>query len=280
MGGVKLRNLWSHLCLRGYELMKMKVESSNDFEEKKRELLEELVLMANSSFNHNRDRILEMLEEVKKALLSSGYEVKVVKAKLKSRGIFGASSSFGVIPFEVGLIFDPLLNVPFIPGSSIKGAVRTAYYDLCKDKGPNEEKCKQICERIFGGEKSGISLVGFTDAYPVKAGKKGYILYPDVMTPHYKDVKSELDLKLTPIIHLTVAPSTMFQFYIFYKKKRGNRHFKIESDIDFFNISNIRAETLGFLDLAVLYALGLGIGAKTRIGYSSFEIVKYEVVKG
>ena len=280
MGGVKLRNLWSYLCLKGYELMKMKVESSNDFEGKKRKLLEEIVLMANSSFNHNRDRILEMLEEVKKALLSSGYRVKVVKAKLKSRGLFGASSSFGVIPFEVGLIFDSLLNVPFIPGSSIKGAVRTAYYDLSKDKGLNEEECRQICERIFGGEKSGISLVGFTDAYPVEAGEKGYILYPDVMTPHYKDVKSELDLKLTPIIYLTVAPYTVFQFYVFYKKKQGNRRLKIDPDTDFFNISNICAETPGFLDLAVLYALGTGIGAKTRIGYSSFDIVKYEVVKG
>jgi hypothetical protein len=37
-----------------------------------------------------------------------------------------------------------------------------------------------------------------------------------------------------------------------------------------------RIDSLGYIDLAILYGLALGVGAKTSLGYSSFEVIRYE----
>ena len=202
----------------------------------------------------------------------------MVKVKLSSRGSFGASSDFGLIAFERGLSFDPLLNLPFIPSSSIKGAVRNGYFYLCRDKrGLSEGEAEAACRLLFGDDKC-AGLVGFTDAYPVEAGEKGFVLYPDVMTPHYREgVKTEFDVEPTPIVYLTVAPGTVFQFYVFWKerdKRRVNMGKGPNRDISPHPRPLI--DELGLLDLAILYALGLGIGSKTSVGYSTFEVICYK----
>ena len=138
-----------------------------------------------------------------------------------------------------------------IPASSIKGAIKAAYEDLFPER--NEE-----IKRLFGSkEEQGICI--FTDAYPVRPGERGYVLYPDVMTPHYKgDVLSELEAEPTPIQYISIAPKTLFGFIIAIKR-------------------NISGEMKRRFREALFMAIGLGLGAKTMIGYGSFRIIKFDM---
>ena len=98
------------------------------------------------------------------------------------------------------------------------------------------------------------------------------------MTPHYREgVKTEFDVKPTPITYLTVAPGTVFQFYVFWKN-RGKRKVNLGKGIrkDISPTPRPIMSELGLLDLAILYALGLGVGGKTSVGYSTFKVTCYK----
>ena len=271
-------NAWSSISIVGSKLLIDKAQGIR-IEEDKRRVLESIVRYVKISTN----KINNLLDEMKDALLSCGYNVRGVKIKALSRVIIGMSETFGKIPFEVGLSFDPFLNVPYIPGSSIKGAVRAGTFELLYNKkrkeGLSAEDARMyadsICQRIFG-DKEYAGLIGFTDAYPVKEGENRLLLYPDVMAPHYKDVETELDVSPKPVIYLTIAPGTTFRFYLFYRKERGKRKLKEE----YLAKEPIPEDVLGFLDQGLLYAFIKGVGAKTALGYSIFSVEEYSEVKG
>jgi len=292
-------NLFSMINLKGRYLMLNKYKENFNFEEEEAKLLEFLILNQKEIFNSIKHQIINYLNEIKNALqryLGNKGVVREVELQLKYKGSFGVGSVFGQMPFEVGLHFHPYFNVPYIPASSIKGAIRNAYYNyyiLRESKaGNDEEKIKKIkkeaeelCNEVFGDSKS-AGLVGFTDAFPIEAGENGFILYPDIINPHYKDKESELDVQPVPIIFLTVAPGTKFKFYIYIKKERKDEKSRFDRRImegtiqsGYKTISQkpeADINKLGFIDVAVLYGLALGVGAKTSLGYSSFEVVKYE----
>jgi len=215
-------NLWSYICLKGTSILSFKWQGKErDYTEKKRKLLEEIcITFRNTDLRH----IKEALKQVREALVANGYRVKVCKIKAISKVMIGTGGSFGKVPFEVGLSFDPILNVPFISGSSLKGAFRHALLELIK-KGPvkkNTHKeainAESIANIIFGSEKwSG--LVGVTDAYPVKPGINGLIFEPDVITPHYPGAMTELDVNPNPISFLTIARDLVFEFFIYFNKR-------------------------------------------------------------
>ena len=287
-------NLWSYISLAGYSIMIRKAEGEREeITEEKRKILEYIIKrveLPNKEIN-------KILENTHQALLNCGYELRSVKIKAISQVIIGGSETFGEIPFEVGLYFDPILNIPYIPGSTIKGAVRSATFDLLyrqkrnKSKSDTEAKkeAEDDCRRIFGGpigEDQSAGLVGFTDAYPIKKGEGGYLLYPDVMSPHYKsDTNTELDVSPTPIIYLTIAPGTQFQFYVFYRRERGKNEKKRQlaignsQDADLAETPVQNLNELGIVDLGILYSFYRGVGAKTSVGYSKFEILSYEPVR-
>lgn len=197
------------------------------------------------------DDVQRRLDEVKRGLEKVGYQTICIDAKLEERGVFGASQRFGKFLFEVGLEFDPYLNLPIIPGSSIKGAARSTYEILKSNKNtwpPPEE--------IFGsgGEKAEVGKAVFLDAYPIEHGKAGTILFPDVMTPHYKkmsgeDMFKEFGWEPRPITYLSVAPATTFRFIVGVMKE----------------YEEILRETL-------FETFELGIGAKTSVGYGRFRV--------
>ncbi|MEM2351498.1 MAG: type III-B CRISPR module RAMP protein Cmr6 [Thermoproteota archaeon] len=274
-------NLWSYIALAGYNAMIEKAKEEKEGAEKKREILEYIIKRAEPL---NKE-INQILENTRQALLRCSYEVRSVKIKAISSALVGGSETFGKIPFEVGLCFDPILNVPYIPSSTIKGAVLAGAFDLLFKHKSSEEEAERECKRLFGDNES-AGLIGFTDAYPIEKGENGYLLYPDVMTPHYKsDTATELDASPTPIIYLTIAPGTKFQFYIFYRRERGSGEKKRRLTIRDSRDSDL-AETpvqdlnrLGILDRTLLYSFYRGVGAKTSVGYSKFEILSYESVR-
>jgi CRISPR-associated protein Cmr6 len=79
---------------------------------------------------------------------------------------------------ENGLMWHPTLGVPFIPGSSLKGMVRS-WARL-------EQSDEETQRRIFGNEaedsKVQVGSVIFMDMLPLKPVK----LEQDIMTPHFQ----------------------------------------------------------------------------------------------
>lgn len=279
-GILRRTNLWSLLSVIGSKLMIDK-QLNKDIEKEKRSLLEKIV----KSASLNVEKTNKKLEEIKIALTCCGYEVKQVDIKSLSRVLVGSSETFGKVPFEVGLCFDPLMNVPYIPGSTIKGAVRSATFDILYNEELNkgasikevEEKINNECNKIFGGmigKTQSVGLIGFTDAYPIKTGENNLLLYPDLMTPHYSEkVETELDVKPNPIIYFTIAPKTEFSFFMFYKREREGRKLSLSELLE-----NLEKDPLGIVDRGLLYAFIRGVGAKTAVGYSIFEVLRYEKV--
>jgi len=83
-------------------------------------------------------------------------------------------------PVENGFAWHHLLGVPYLPGSSVKGMVRS--YVTCWLDGPNEVDETDLM-RIFGPRKGSIQVgsVIFLDALPVIPVR----LKAEIMTPHY-----------------------------------------------------------------------------------------------
>jgi CRISPR-associated protein Cmr6 len=252
-----------------------------EYETMEKELLEFLVKNSSYYFRSKKEEIKQYLNSLKQALteyIGNRGIVREIQMKLTYRGSFGVSSTFGQIPFEVGLYIHPYFNVPYIPASSIKGAIRNAYYYyLVNHENENPEKADNECDRLFG-DSNFAGLVGFTDAFPIQEGENGYILYPDIINPHYKDARNEMEVEPKPIVFLTVAPGTIFKFYMYVIKERDKEKRKIEigAKKDLVDKPIPDMEKLGKLDLALLYGLSMGIGAKTALGYSQFVVVTYE----
>ncbi|MEM3390229.1 MAG: type III-B CRISPR module RAMP protein Cmr6 [Thermoproteota archaeon] len=215
-----------------------------------RELIEQLIVALKEQNNNICQKTQRMLYNIEEAYKCAKYEIISFEAKLEERGLFGGSQCFGTLVFEVGLEFDPYLNVPLIPGSSVKGAVRSAWRTLFGDK---EERAENL---IFGGLNSSGACV-FHDGYPIKIGRNGYLLYPDILTPHYlrggKDILREHEAEPSPVVYLTVAPETVFKFIVAMPKRFDE---------------DLRRK----LKEAFFEALKLGIGGKTNIGYSRFRV--------
>nr|MDO8080273.1 type III-B CRISPR module RAMP protein Cmr6 [Candidatus Freyarchaeota archaeon] len=287
LDAIKKANFWSYVALCGREFMLEKGKGAN-ISDRKREALEGIV----KGVNLPNARITSLLNEIESALKHNMYELRKVRIRAISRGLVGVSSTFGKVLFEVGLTLDPIMNFPYIPGSTLKGAVSNALFELLlirskKNIAETKAEAEKQCRRLFGGSNEGAGLVGFTDAYPVAAGEKGYVVYPDVMSPHYNEqVKTELDVQPIPIVYLSIAPGTVFQFYLLLKRSRGKEDKKREirvgnsENADITEKTTPKKEELGLLDSAVLYAFSRGVGAKTSVGYSTFEVISYESVKG
>lgn len=183
--------------------------------------------LAKKSKEVDLEKVKNYYEELRKGIKRFYNTCKVFRMKSAYRATFGRNEVFGQIPFEVGLSFNWVFNVPVIYGSEIKGAVRHVY------------KVKYDDDKIFDTDR-----IGFTDAMPISF--TNYILYPDVLTPHYANAKNEASVNPIPIVHLVVDEGVVFEF-IFYTD--SNDHKIID---------------------AVREAMQLGIGARTSVGYSYF----------
>jgi len=218
--------------------------------ELKNQLLKKLVRLLKEQADVICQRTRRLLDDVEQAYKYTKHEVISFEAKLEERGLFGVSQPFGIIPFEVGLEFDSHLNAPIIPGSSIKGIIRSAWLALFGD---DEKEAENY---LFGNiERAGVCI--FHDSYPIEAGRNGYLLYPDVLTPHYvrggRDFLEEHEVEPSPVVYLTVAPETVFKFIV-----------AIPEDV------SKRLQEM--FRKAILESLRLGIGGKTSIGYGRFRL--------
>lgn len=164
--------------------------------------------------------------------------------------------------FKLGFYFDHTSGLPVIPGSSIKGVLRSAFKrggeeyikDIINDLKihlPENYKLDitDIEKQIFENknDKSIYERDIFFDAYPVSA-TENKLFGNDYITHHENPLKNP-----NPVQFLKVLPGVLFQF-----------NFKLTKTDDVFTAEN---KKLIFKQIII----DLGLGAKTNVGYGQFE---------
>lgn len=200
------------------------------------------------------ERVSKLLQVLSKRLdeissnISKRYWVYELRLTTITRLLVHARGSG--LPFEVSLAWDPIFNVPFIPSSSIKGSVR-AYFE---EVGTSINDYS--VDDLFGSIET-EGLVRFTDAYPVTC--KRNLLEPEVVTPHYHEVKELIDEASStpiPVVFITIPPGVTFRLLLIGVKTFDSRA--------------VKQEVMDKVAGLVAQALSRGVGAKTSVGYGRF----------
>jgi CRISPR-associated protein Cmr6 len=175
----------------------------------------------------------------------------LIKATLLSRLTIGTSDP--TLPLEISVYWDPILNLPYVPSSSIKGLVR-AYLESYA----GQEFSKELLDGVFGtGVSSGLAV--FTDAYPVECSGES-LVEPDVVTPHYSEVREAIDEASSspiPLVFPTIARDVTLAMVVAFK-------YGGSSALDTATVLKL-AEKIG-------EALEQGIGARTSVGYGRARV--------
>jgi CRISPR-associated protein Cmr6 len=214
-------------------------------------------------------RVRGLLEE------SRRYVVEVYE---RARSIFGSSflivgrlesrllvhTRSPTLPLDISLAWDPVLNLPYIPASTVKSVVR-AYLTM-----GNVTVEGLSVDDLLGeaGKLAHVGYIVFFDAYPVGCEKT--LVEPDVITPHYSEVEGRVDetsVKPRPIVFPTIAPGTTIYFPVAVNVNLARR-LKEKGKVAKLAEGNTVNEILEH----VQRALEMGIGAKTSIGYGRVRI--------
>ncbi len=251
-----------------------------------------------------KTRIIEnRVKELVRGELSLGNAVVAIEAVLEDAGLVGTSSGVLNAVLEVGVSWDHLIDLPFIPGSSLKGAFRNTLLALCTTNlrkhndgetclrhladllgwlegaydisqvanllGLEEEKVKEIAEEA---EHAGLLI--FHDTY-LLCNEAGRLLEPWVITPHYRDAETEYDARPVPVEHVVLAPGLRGVFVVGVRKE-AKSHLNKLSELLLGRGCSGRG-CLVFLSQLVGAALASGVGARTSRGYSRFRVERVYV---
>lgn len=196
-------------------------------------------------------------------------ETEKVEGKIQWRLVVGLG---GESIYETALTLHPVYGFPYVPGSAVKGAVRSA---VIKEFFAGDEKVALKDEGfflVFGKDDDGAvsasqGLVYFFDAYPACPPK----VVVDVLNPHYAPYYQDTSgifppgdyYNPVPVFFLTVEDTPLVFFLGVRKEKNkiiGQGRFKGEKLL----------ETAVFWLKKTLAEYGLG--AKTSAGYGLFLI--------
>uniref|UniRef100_A0A7C4FF47 Type III-B CRISPR module RAMP protein Cmr6 n=1 Tax=Thermofilum pendens TaxID=2269 RepID=A0A7C4FF47_THEPE len=154
-------------------------------------------------------------------------------------------------PLEISISWDPYMNLPFIPGSSLKGAVaslawarNSEWYGLLRGEGEEERFASPFV---------------FLDAYPA-AVLGGSLLSVDIINPHYREVErsiSEPESSPTPLPFLVISRNVAFRIVVCAARHRL--------------LSRKRKPNVEELKSLIGQALLSGVGAKASLGYGRLK---------
>jgi len=172
--------------------------------------------------------------------------------------------------FNFGFFFDHTTGMPIIPGSTVKGVLRSLFGQNKNERHkeqkealiasllPKKAQVAAIAKAIF----EGINLDGtrqtpykrdiFLDAYVIRIDSK--LLSDDSITPHASPFKDPVPNKM-----LKLAPGVTIQFA-----------FELHDTVDENGKVILSADEKEELFLSLL--LWHGIGAKTNVGYGQFVL--------
>lgn len=208
----------------------------------------------------SRRHVVEVYERAR-SIFGSSY---LIVGRLESRLLVHTRSP--TLPLDISLAWDPVLNLPYIPASTVKGVVR-AYLTM------GSVTVEGLSVDDLLGEAGKLAHVGYTvffDAYPVGCEKT--LVEPDVITPHYSEVEWRVDetsAKPRPIVFPTIAPGTTIYFPVAINVSLAKR-LKGKSEAAKLAEGDAVSKILEHIQKA----LQIGIGAKTSIGYGRVRITR------
>jgi len=198
------------------------------------------------------DSAKKLVDEAARALEELGYE-RIVDANFVTLTplAIGLRNPY-TEPLEISISWDPYMNLPFIPGSSLKGAVASLAW------AGNSEWYK-LLRGEEGEEERSASPVAFLDAYPVEVLGRS-LLSVDIINPHYREVEggiSEPESSPTPLPFLVVSKGVAFRIVVCAVRHRL--------------LSRKRRPNVEDLKSLIGQALSKGVGAKTSLGYGRLK---------
>lgn len=168
-------------------------------------------------------------------------------------------------PMENGFSFLNPYGIPYLPGSGIKGVMRSAACELVKGMdGDHPEWSESIIDQLFGsgGDESGSrGALSFWDVIPRLTNNQMGV---EIMNPHYgsyyqgKETPND-NSSPVPIFFLTVPPGSGFTFHVQCQENY------LEGEL----VENWR----NLIEQLFSYAFDwVGFGAKTSVGYGAMEL--------
>jgi Uncharacterized protein predicted to be involved in DNA repair (RAMP superfamily) len=104
-------------------------------EDVRKEIKDEVIEMALRENFSDRVRLANAyMDEVVTAVKRLNIRGVDVRAVVSTKLLVGTASGFLKVITEVGMHWDPVLDLPYVPGSSIKGILRSNALELCKEK--------------------------------------------------------------------------------------------------------------------------------------------------
>ncbi len=176
--------------------------------------------------------------------------------------------------FKLGMQFDYTTGLPYIPGSSIKGVIRSIFPDNYKSESDTDKqnrikylqslpqlkqknyediiRLKNIMFEGIGDDGKPLPFGKrdiFYDAFIIAGDEKTRIFDSDFITPHKNPLKNPI-----PLMLMKVRPGVSIEM-------RFNLHDGVISKED-------------KLELIKTIIMDLGVGAKTNVGYGRLDFVK------
>ena len=155
---------------------------------------------------------------------------------------------------KLGFTLDFVTGMPYIPASTVKGVLRSAFRwhpeFVAELLEINPDTVADVEKAVF---EEGAGKVVFFDAVSVKAGKGDRILGLDNITPHGSPLKDP-----NPITMLKIIPNVVFLFRFDFSRWKET--------------CDVTADALKGVFIEILSTLG--IGAKTNVGYGAMELAE------
>ncbi len=247
-------------------------------------------------YSEKMDYAEKYVKELAFAMAKPGRQVYIAKAKALSPIVAGRS--FLDLAIEYGISWDPVLDLPYIQASEIKGAVRSVLLKLAllsdapnriknimsvlsftgKTRGKvfTKEEYKVVNELlteeepVVGQEEEHVGWLVISDAYPVNASK-GVPVDLFVLTPHYtSDVHQEYDIDPRPIKFVGIPKCTEIAFAVSINKNGVEVLHKL---------SGTQMSTDQLLKIVLTKALDAGIGRRTSRGMGRIQLEGIEEVR-
>ncbi len=263
-------------------------EYSRGLNELRKELLVQFVSADRSSCCGRVGFVRGYLDSLKSVLWGSGFGFLVVEASLRYRGLVRGVEGLGPVWFVP--LWHPLFDVPWLPGSSIKGVLRSTYELLLTDEPDvdriDDREVRRCSSIMFGcsgdkcpeGIEEGVGFVKVLDAYPVDCGVNGGLVEADVVTRHYGErTRTELDVRPNPVFGLSIAAGTRFRFTLLLDSRSKEKVDMLREDNcipQAFNKSQ-KPSPLELVFKILSHTLeNVGVGGKTTRGYGFFDKIE------
>jgi len=278
-------NLYEEYIRRAVGLLhKYNLKDKEEKTQYKNELAEFIVKNVNNRISNIFDRNRKYLTTLKENLINAGKSVYEIKFVSTSRVLIDTSSPLGWLIDEVGIIWDPLLETPYIPSTQIMGALRAAI---------TIDSDYKLIEAIWGNpkdvSKNKLALLHFSSAYPIQIAdvseitditesRKSGLLEREVITPMYGDSPKETETMPKPVQFIVISRNIVFEALLVIDTPRlfteevlkyVAEKVDVNENITVI-IDRLKKKIMSYLRVAVE---DIGFGSKTSSNYGLFKLL-------